>query len=397
MGSPVSTVGYRSIATKPVLVWAVAATAGKIPIAMAPLAFVFLGRELPGGYSLGASLAAVWVVAEVVGALVLGLWFDPERAKTQLWLGLGLGVLSYAGLAFGTVLPLPVVFVLAFLAGFGPAASPAGLRTLLTGLVPERDSAKVLSAEVVLGGAAWALAPALVAAGALGLGPGIPLACCAVLNLVTMSLIAFFPPGRPAETARPPRAAMGKALVAAWPIYCTAAASMAMVSAVELVLPALLEARGLPVGTVAPLLVAFWVSSMAGGYLYGRRPWPGDPRWQSLICLLVTIAAMSTVAVLPWALGIGIALAVGGAFQSAVLVTRNLSLRARLPPPAHTAGYAIVYSATGIGYSIVAAATALAMTYASPTAAIIGGGVITTAIVAVSGLAELRPYGRLRG
>lgn len=387
-----STVGYRSIATKPVLIWSGAGLAHLLPIAMAPLAFVFLARPLPGGYALGATLAVVWVLAEVVGAPVLGVLFRPEHAKAHLAAGLGLGAAAYCGLVFAHQLPLAVVVVLTFLSGFGPSASPGGMRALLTELVPEEDVAKVLSAEVVLKGGIWAGAPVLVAALALGAGPAVPMVACTVLNVIAIGLIVLFLPEGRAEAAEQTQS-LGmrptlRLLATAWPIYLTAAASMSMVATIELVLPALVETRGLPVGVVAPLLVAFWVSGVVGGYLYGRRTWPGGVRAQSLFFLVITTFALSLVAVLPGALGIGIALVVGGAFQSCVLVTRNLSLRERLPARTHTAGYAIMYATTGIGYSLVAGASALAITYLSPAAAILGGGVITLLLVLASGFAE---------
>ncbi|MEV4050680.1 MFS transporter [Amycolatopsis sp. NPDC049688] len=385
------TTGYRSIATAPVLVWAGTAVAARLPIAMAPLALVFLARGLPGGYAFGATLAAVWVLAEVIGAPVLGLWLRAERTKAHLLLAFGVAAACYLGLAFGPALPTAVVVALTFVAGFAPAASPGGLRALLTRLVPEDDVAKVLSAEVMLNGLIWAGAPAVVAFLAVGAGPGAPMAVAGALNLLAFGLVVFrLPEGVPDDTG-PAVRVTAKTLAAPWPVYLTAAASMAMVSTIELVLPALIESRGLSVATVGPLLVVFWVSSVAGGVVYGRRRWPGSASRQSLVCLVVTTAALSAVAVLPGVAGIGATLAVGGLFQAAVLVTRNLSLRERLPAVAHAAGYSIMYAATGIGYSVVAAASALALRALSPAAAIGFGGAITVVIVAISAVAERRP------
>ncbi|MET8849697.1 MFS transporter [Amycolatopsis sp. NPDC004625] len=387
-----STTGYRSIATGPVLGWAATAVAARLPIAMAPLALVFLARGLPGGYAFGATLAAVWVLAEVIGAPVLGLWLRAERTKVHLLLAFGVAAGCYWGLAFGPSLPTPVVVVLTFVAGFAPAASPGGLRALLTRLVPEDDVAKVLSAEVMLNGLIWAGAPAVVAFLAVGAGPGAPMAVAGTLNLLALVLVVVrLPEGAPDDGGGPAARVTAKTLAAPWPVYLTAAASMAMVSTIELVLPALIESRGLSVATVGPLLVVFWVSSVAGGVVYGRRRWPGSASRQSLVCLVVTTAALSAVAVLPGVAGIGATLALGGLFQAAVLVTRNLSLRERLPAAAHAAGYSIMYAATGIGYSVVAAASALALRTLSPAVAIGCGGAITVVIVAISAVAERRP------
>lgn len=385
-----ATTGYRSIATREVLIWGLAALVNKLPIAMAPLAFVFLARELPGGYALGATLAAVWVIAEVVGAPLLGMWFSARHARAHLGFGLGLGAVSYAVLAYGQSLPTWVLFAVTFLSGFGPAASPGGMRALLTNLVPERDAPKVLSAEVVLNGLVWAAAPALVAVLALQAGPGVPMALGAALNVAAIVLVCCLPKLTVTEDeeSRPRAGSRVRTLMSAWPIYLTAAASMAMVSTMELVLPALLESKGMPVAAVAPLLVVFWVSSVVGGFLYGRRTWPGTVRAQGFVVLLITITALSLVAVVPGVVAIGMTLAVGGVFQSCVLVTRNLSLRERLPTASHTAGYAIMYATTGVGYSIVAVTAALVMAYASPTIAILGGGAISVIIALASGFAE---------
>ncbi|KJK43659.1 hypothetical protein UK23_32300 [Lentzea aerocolonigenes] len=385
-----ATVGYRSIVTKPVLVWTAAALANKLPIAMAPLAFVFLAREMPGGYALGATLAALWVVSEVVGAPLLGVWFNPERARLHLAFGLGAGALAYGALSLGETLPAPALFVLTFLSGFGPAASPGGLRAILTRLVPEEDVSKVLSAEVSLNGLVWAMAPVVVAFVATGVSPGTPMAVAAALDVVAVAVVVFFLPEGRTEEAPPGGTTSTKVLASAWPSYLTAAASMAMVAIVELVLPALVESKGIEVRAVAPLLATFWVAGVLGGYLYGRRTWPASRRVQAFVSLLVTTTALTLVAVAPGAVGIGIALAVGGMFQSAVLVTRNLSLRDALPASAHTAGYALMYATTGVGYSIVAATSALVMTYTSPGVAILGGGAITLVLGVVATVSEGR-------
>jgi hypothetical protein len=49
---------YRQLATRPVLKWALVAIGARLPVAMTPLALVFLVRDRPGGYALGAGLAA---------------------------------------------------------------------------------------------------------------------------------------------------------------------------------------------------------------------------------------------------------------------------------------------------------------------------------------------------
>ncbi|MGW2618990.1 MFS transporter, partial [Streptomyces sp. NPDC001500] len=89
---------YRDVASRQVLTWACTAVGARMPVAMAPLALVFLVRERPGGYSLGAVLAAAYVIGEIVGAPVLGLRLRHARARVHLARGLACGAVGFAGL-----------------------------------------------------------------------------------------------------------------------------------------------------------------------------------------------------------------------------------------------------------------------------------------------------------
>jgi MFS family permease len=128
---------YRQLATRPVLKWALVAIGARLPVAMTPLALVFLVRDRPGGYALGAGLAAAYVLGEVAGAMVLGPRLNADRARFQLAAGLALGACSFAGLGLLPRAPLPVLGILAVLAGAAPAAAPGGLRTLLISQLPD--------------------------------------------------------------------------------------------------------------------------------------------------------------------------------------------------------------------------------------------------------------------
>ncbi len=56
---------YRTILTRQTGVWAVTASMTRLPVAMAPLAMVFLGHGATGGYSTGSVLAAFFIAGEV--------------------------------------------------------------------------------------------------------------------------------------------------------------------------------------------------------------------------------------------------------------------------------------------------------------------------------------------
>ncbi|QIS14515.1 MFS transporter [Nocardia arthritidis] len=356
---------------------------------MAPLGLVFLVRQTPGGYALGATLAAAYVLGEVAGAAGQSMWLSQHRIRIQLAAGFAIGAVAFAGLALGREAPAPVLITLALLAGAGPAASPGGLRSILTGMVDEEDVPRALSAEAMLTQVIWAVSPALVVLLATQLSAAAPVALGALCAAAAAALIFLL--SAPAES-EPEHLLSGsesrwRTVVSGWPIYLTSAAAMSLLATAELVLPALLDYRRLPVEWAGPMLTAFAVASAIGAFCYGLRTWPGAVRTQALVLLIATAAAIALVALLP-GVGIGVALVVAGIFQSGVMVTRNLALREQLPPDLHAPAYSVMYAVQGVGYSLTATATAAVLSHGAPTSAILGGVVITLVLTAVSWLAE---------
>jgi hypothetical protein len=381
---------YRDLATRPVLNWALVFTGARLPVAAAPLALVFLARERPGGYALGAALAAAYVLGEVAGAAVLGPRLHPQRARSQLAAGLALGASSFAGLALLPRADPVVLGVLAVLAGAAPAAAPGGLRTLLTTQLPEELIVTALSAESVLTNCVWTAAPAITVWLALSITASAPLLLAAVLMAAAAAGMRALPAGR--ETASGDRecTSMTRALARAWPIYLTAAAAMSLLALAELALPALLGQRAIGVSWAGPLLAGFSVASALGAALYGtRRSWPGSLRTQSLVLLLAMTACVTLAATAPSLAWIAGLLALTGLLEPGVQLARNLSLREALPPNAHAAGYSVMYAAAGAGYAVTAALAGAVQHAASPSAAILAGAGLTLILTAASASREL--------
>ncbi|MFI6217561.1 MFS transporter [Nocardia brasiliensis] len=376
---------YRRLATREVLTWSMVSLAGKLPIAMAPLGLVFLVRSTPGGYALGAVLSAGYVLGEVIGAAVQGMWLRQHRIRPQLAAGFAVGAAAFAGLASSGSAPAPLLIGLAFLAGFGPAGSPGGMRSMLIGLVASPDAARALGVEAMLTQVIWAAAPALVVSLATGLFPAAPLTLAAI-GAAAAAVLIFLLPGQAAATVEQAEGGW-RAVLSGWPIYLTSAAAMSLLATAELVLPALLEFRGIEVRWAGPMLTAFAVTGAVGAFCYGLREWPGTVRMQALVLLVVTAGCVALVAITP-GLGIALALAAAGLFQAAVIVARNLALRAQLPAHLHAAAYSVMYAVGGIGYGLAATVSALVLAHTAPSSAILGGVVITLVLTAVSALAE---------
>lgn len=383
---------FRQLAIRPVFNWAVVATCARLPVAMTPLALVFLVRERPGGYSLGAGLAAVYVLGEVAGAALLGPRLNPRRARLHLGAGLAVGACAFAALGFLPHAPVPVLVIFAALAGAGPAAAPGGLRTLLISQLPEELVVKALSADSVLTSAVWTIAPALTVGLALGVNPSGPLVLAAGLMAAAAGWLRALPAGWETDSGDREGASMTRTLARAWPIYVTGAAAISLLALAELVLPALLGERAIGAGWAGPLLAGFSVASALGAAVYGaRRSWPGSVRTQGLVLLLGEAACVTLAATAPSLAWIGGALLFAGFLSSGVLLTRNLSMREALPPSAHAAGYSVMYAAAGLGYAVSASLAGVVQRAASPSVAILAGAGLTLLLTFTGAMGELSP------
>ena len=184
---------------------------------------------------------------------------------------------------------------------------------------------------------------------------------------------------------------MARTLVRAWPIYLTASAAMSLLALAELVLPALLEQRGIGIAWAGPLLAGFATAAAVGAALYGvRAHWPGSLRAQSLVLLLGVAGCVAVMAVVPSLPVIAVALVVAGLMQSGVQVTRALSLRAALPPSAHAAAYSVMYAAAAVGYATSAGLVGVVQTGAAPSVALLAGVGLTVLLTAASAVGEVR-------
>ncbi|MDQ0684501.1 hypothetical protein QFZ56_003464 [Streptomyces achromogenes] len=390
---------YRDVASRQVLIWACTAVGARMPVAMAPLALVFLVRERPGGYSLGAALAAAYVIGEIMGAPVLGLRLRPARARLHLTGGLACGAVGFAGLGLLPDTPSAVLCGFALVAGAAPAAATGGLRTLLTALVPERAAAQALSVESMLTAGVWAVSPAAVAGLALGVAPRVPLLLAAASMASSIAGLWLLPAAWGGDDgtgsgARAGGASLLKVLTGVWPVYVTGAASLALLGLAELVLPALLEQRGIGVGWSGPLLTGMAVGGGLGGFAYGLRAWPGRLRTRSVLLMAGVSVCVTAAALSPSAAVIAAALVVGGTLQSGAMLTRNLSLREALPSDLLAAGYSVMYAAAGAGYAATGSLAGALLREVAPSTAILAGVGLTLALTAVGWWGEVRVAAR---
>lgn len=382
--------GWRKPASRPVVTWALVAIGARLPAVMGPLALVLLVRERPGGYSFGAALGAAFVVGEVVAAPWLGTRLRAERARVHLVVGLAAGAVGFAGLGLFPKAHPAALVGLALVAGGGPAAVPGGLRVLLTHLVPQTAVARALSAESILIFTIAAASPALAAGLALGVAPYAPMLLASALALSAGAGLYALPAGWATDDRDRGGASMARTLVTAWPIYVSGAAGMSLLALTELVLPALLEQRGLQVGWSGPMLAGSAIAAALGAFVYGTRSWPGTLRSQSSVLLVGLSSCTVLVAIMPAAAAIAMALLLAGVLEAGVAVVRNLSLREALPPSALAAGYSVLYAAVGVGYTANATLAGAVQAMAAPSTAILAGVGLTLILAVIALIGEVR-------
>jgi len=147
--------------------WTLAVAGTRLPIAMAPLALVYIGHVATGSYGVGSVMASAYSFAEAFSAPGTArlLSRSGRDLRRGVALVLGVGALFMLALALFSQLKAPAVLlvVLAALSGGIPSSAQGGMRAMLQQLVPERLREKAFALDATLLEVQWAAAPALVA------------------------------------------------------------------------------------------------------------------------------------------------------------------------------------------------------------------------------------------
>lgn len=292
-GSPAPT--YAQIAAMPTWRrWALAVTGARIPVAMAPLALVYLGHAATGSFAVGSLMAGAYSIAEATCApgsgRLLARSTDIRRALRWLLIAGAGCLLALGALAW---LQAPTVALIAINAACGgvPAAAQGGLRAMLHQLVPHRLREKAFVLDATLLEIQYAAGPAIVAA---CLALGLPVATSIVMAAATLicaaliSTLPTMPPGEGSPAAPKPHRAAAVEAEPAWRARAalgTYAASLMLGYAegsLIVALPALLGHIDSSANLAGLILVALSLSSAAGGWTYGlltpRLGAPPPPR-----------------------------------------------------------------------------------------------------------------------
>jgi hypothetical protein len=342
-GAVVRTPGMRA--------WTLVVVCQRLPVAMSPLALVYLGHLAASSYAVGALLAAVFAAAEAVAAGPMGRRFDRRPARSEIRLVLGVQAILFVALAGSALTPAPLWLLVLLSAGAGGVASGAhgGLRALLVRTAAPATHHAALSLESTLTTLLWAAGPALVGLVTLVASAAWSIALVAALAAAgALAAGALTDPGPascgPAATVRVWRQT--------WPALLQEGAVMVCVGAAYTGLPGLLESVGAE-GTVAgPVLAVFALAGLAGGLAYGSRTWPGGYRTQSAVLVLAVAAVLGLAAVAPTAGLVGALVVLSGLAGTPALTARAAGVQRLLPEHAWAAGFSGLYAAGGVGFGV---------------------------------------------
>lgn len=371
------------------LIWFLNLLATKLPVAMSPLSFLFLGSELYGSYGYGLVLVGLYALAEAIAAPCLGFRLNRSYFIREVSRGLLVTAAAMTGIALLQEHGEPIAWVLATLAGASSAAVPGALRVAVTNIVPAPGVRPAYSLETAITMVCWAAAPALVALLSFGVSPLTPFLVSGILMGLGAGLSRLLSehaahPDSPDTTRRRTPRQDWRTLRSAWPVLLIAALAMSVVSLIELLLPARLEELDLPQSWAGPLLSALAIASIIGAVGYAGIRASGSFTGQTWAAIGVMLAAGVGLAVAPAVPAIVAALSTLGVAQAVCVIARNMSLREHLPEDLHVPGFALLYSLSGIGYGISAGFSALLLPHLSAQGTLlIGFALITVISIAV--------------
>jgi hypothetical protein len=387
---------YRAVVRTPGMrAWTHVVLCQRLPIAMSPLALVYLGHLTASSYAVGALLAAAFAAAEAVAAGVMGRRFDRRSARSEIRLVLGVQAVLLLVLAGSTLVPTPAWLLLLLSAGAGGVASGAhgGLRALLVRTVEPAAHHAALSLESTLTTLLWAVGPAVVGLVTLVAGavwPVVLTAAIAALGVLTAGALT---------DPSPPRDASGPTVRVwrrTWPALLQEGAVMVCVGAAYTGLPSLLESVDTKAAVAGPVLAAFAVAGLAGGLAYGSRTWPGAYRIQSAVLALAVIAVFGLAVVMPTAGVISALVVVSGLAGTPALTARAAGVQQLLPEGAWAAGFSGLYAAGGVGFGAAGIVIAGLLEPAGVRAALLACVAIATLATVVGAGAEARFNRRAR-
>ncbi|GAA5084245.1 MFS family permease [Thermocatellispora tengchongensis] len=390
--------GFRAYAkvvrTRGMRAWTFIVLCQRLPIAMSPLALVYIGHHAGSSYAVGALLAGAFAFAEALAAGVMGRRFDRRAAGPELRLVLtlqaaALFLLGVPALVQPGLLPVWALVVLAALAGGIASGAHGGLRALLLRTVDPSGHHAALSLESTLTTLLWAVGPAVVGLIALFAGEIWPTVVIGVIAAVGAVAAGALRDSGPVSSGHE-KAADVRVWRLSWPALFQEGAVMMCVGAAYTGLPSLLELVGSDPGVAGPVLALFAGAGLIGGLIYGSRTWPGAYRTQSFALVLAVIVVVAVAVVTPTAATIITLLIISGFAGTPALTARAAGMQELLPERVWATGFSGLYAAGGIGFAASGIVVAALLEAAGIRVSLLVCVALAAAAALISGAAESR-------
>lgn len=352
---------YRRILTLPgTALFSATGLVARLPISMAGLGIVLLVQSSTGSYGVAGAVAAAYMVANAVLAILQGRLLDRLGQRR---------VLTVASLVFGVAMsglvwsveqgwPLAAAYVLAAVAGGSLPQIGSCVRARWAFVLDQPAEVQTAYAlEAVVDEAVFMLGPILVTLLATAVDPVAGLATAVVAgvagSLAFGAQRATEPPSHPRPTSGSARPPMPWRTVA--PLAVVSACLGVLFGAAEVTTVAFAETQGSQ-AYAGPLLALWALGSLTAGVVTGAVTWRRGPdvrlRWGAagMALAMAPLAFIDSVPVM------GAMLLVGGLAIAPTLVATMAMLEASAPRARLTEGMAVLQ--TGLVAGVAPGATA---------------------------------------
>ncbi len=326
--------------------WSAGVQLNRLPATMAPLAFTVLTTATTGSYRLGGVMMAVFVAAEMVGAVPTGRLLDrvgPARGLVVLLPLVAAGLFLLAAVASAGA-PDWVMLALAIPPGLVAGGLNGGFRTLLAGTVTEEELPRAVSVDAMILEGVIVGGPLLVALLATS-GPAVPVLAMAVVALLAALLV-------PRRTVRrdPQRTVERQSIpVAACVPWLAGLFTVGLLlSTIEVGLLPLVQRLGAPDSATAIVIVVLCAASVTGSALYAARGKVGDPR---LFLAGFVLGGIVVSAGFGWAGLLG-GVALIGLCTGPLMAVSSVNLQKLLPERRRSEGFSLAFTVQASGFGL---------------------------------------------
>ncbi|AUI62378.1 MFS transporter [Amycolatopsis sp. BJA-103] len=326
--------------------WSAGVQLNRLPATMAPLAFTVLTTATTGSYRLGGIMMAVFVAAEMAGAVPTGRLLDrvgPARGLVVMLSLVAAGLFLLAAVASAGA-PDLVLLALAIPPGLVAGGLNGGFRTLLAGTVTEEELPRAVSIDAMILEGVIVGGPLLVALLATS-GPAVPVLAMAVVAL----LAALFVPRR-TISRDPQRTVEHQAIpIAACVPWLMGLFTVGLLlSTIEVGLLPLVQRLGAPDSTTAIVIIVLCVASITGSALYAARGKVGDPR---LFLAGFVLGGIVVSAGFGWAGLLG-GVALIGLCTGPLMAVSSVNLQKLLPERRRAEGFSLAFTVQASGFGL---------------------------------------------